>query len=169
MIDESTPDELCKSLCCENYILRRYPLFDQSCKTSLPVTLSTHNKQRLRVSDVYSSNSDDEETKNKKQPLIAIENNYVQPLIAKENNYVVVAFLGKKAVKHYVGVIISEDVEDFTVKFMQRMHSTNKFTFPNVEDISMVHKKDIVLVLSQPSINTRGQHLLADNHFQYLL
>ncbi|CAH1111593.1 unnamed protein product [Psylliodes chrysocephalus] len=148
---------------CEHYSIGRYPLLNQNCTTSLPVTVSTHNKQRLRVSDVYSSSSDDEETKNRKQPLIAKEHNYVQPLIAKENNYVLVAFLDKKAIKHYIGVIISVDVEDFTFseakRFIITKNSVNNilvrgetFYQSDIGDSKQVLKRGKILLNFRPTV-----------------
>ncbi|GBN65498.1 hypothetical protein AVEN_13265-1 [Araneus ventricosus] len=71
-----------------------------------------------------------------------------------QNDYDVIKLAGKKSVRFYVGVIISQDAfDEYTVKFMRKC-GKDKFTFPENDDIAEVDSSNIVNV-SQPSLNKR--------------
>ncbi|KAK4873916.1 hypothetical protein RN001_013276 [Aquatica leii] len=76
------------------------------------------------------------------------------------DDWVLVKFPGKKSVKHYVGQIISISEDCITVKFARKSSFLKKksvFSFPSVEDCSIVFDFDIVSVLPVPSIGQRGE------------
>ena len=50
---------------------------------------------------------------------------------------------------YYIGKIISLQDADFVVKFL-RKKANNSFQFPDVDDISVIAKKDIAAVLPTP-------------------
>ncbi|GBM24419.1 hypothetical protein AVEN_192729-1, partial [Araneus ventricosus] len=86
-----------------------------------------------------------------------------------QNDYVVIKLAGKKSVRFYVGVIISQDAfDEYTVKFMRKC-GKDKFTFPENDDIAEVDSSNIVNVLSQPSLNKREQYVFNENLEHYNL
>ncbi|GBM07913.1 hypothetical protein AVEN_96523-1 [Araneus ventricosus] len=86
-----------------------------------------------------------------------------------QNDYVVIKLAGKKSVRFYVGVIISQDAfDEYTVKFMRKC-GKDKFTFPENDDIAEVDSSNIVNVLSQPSLNKREHYVFNENLEHYNL
>ncbi|GBL74441.1 hypothetical protein AVEN_235391-1 [Araneus ventricosus] len=74
-----------------------------------------------------------------------------------QNDYVVIKLSGKKSVRFYVGVIISQDAfDEYTAKFMRKC-GKDKFTFPENDDIAEVGWSNIVNVLSQ--LKTKGNNM----------
>lgn len=69
-------------------------------------------------------------------------------------NFVLVKFNGSKVEIFYAGKIISFKDEEYEITFLRRQRNTNSFSFPTVEDISAIEKKDIVAVL--PLSSTHG-------------
>ena len=75
-----------------------------------------------------------------------------------KGKYVLVKFSGKKSVKQYVGLLVSND----EVKFLRKWHSkleTNEvfFVWPNVPDVSDIDKDDICRILPDPVVDRRGR------------
>ncbi|GBN52437.1 hypothetical protein AVEN_103988-1 [Araneus ventricosus] len=113
---------------------------------------------RLYSSDSFSDTKSDFDN----PPANAIKN-------IAQNDYVVIKLAGKKSVRFYVGVIISQDAfDEYTVKFMRKC-GKDKFTFPEKDDIAEVDLCDIVDVLSQPSLNKREQYVFNENLEHYNL
>lgn len=75
----------------------------------------------------------------------------------KVDDYVVVAFPTRKNKRHYVGRIVEFKDNDYIIKFL-RIRNPYIFTFPNVDDISLVSEEDIVKRLKPPRIKCRGMH-----------
>lgn len=78
-----------------------------------------------------------------------------------EGNYVVVEFKDKKSKMHYIGKILKtvnetcdddeEEEKEYEIKFMRcSKKSTEKFIFPQEDDIAVVKQSDILLVLPDP-------------------
>lgn len=64
-------------------------------------------------------------------------------------DYLLVKFPTKKIVRHYVGLVLSEDSFEYSVKFLRR-NGPSQFIFPNVDDIALVTKEDVVWKLPKP-------------------
>lgn len=107
--------------------------------------LNTIIAGRLHYSDVYSSDPED-------------ENLSATTIIPQINDYVVVKFAGKKSIKHYIGLVLSKDGNEFSLKYMRRV-TGNKFIFPTIDDISVVDQSDIVFILKQPDLNNRNYYV----------
>lgn len=75
----------------------------------------------------------------------------------KVNDYIIVKLLGKKKFHYYIALVLKESIKDLTVKFLKKS-SGNKFTFPDIEDVSIIDFKDVVMVLKQPLVNNRQQY-----------
>lgn len=118
--------------------------------------MDTSFKRRLNIKDVYSSSDESNDLE------CPVAHKIVSPQKLDElkpNDYIVVKFLGKKNVKHYVGVVLSssgEFNEEYSVKFMRK--SGTKFIFSQQEDIADVEQNDIVCILDPPIINNRNQY-----------
>ncbi|XP_069679968.1 tigger transposable element-derived protein 2-like [Periplaneta americana] len=75
-----------------------------------------------------------------------------------QGKYVLVKFCGKKTVKHYVGLLESED----EITFLRKWHSKVElsevfFVWPTVPDKSLIEKGDICKVLPDPKVDRRGR------------
>lgn len=73
--------------------------------------------------------------------------------------------------KHYIALVLSDDgCQEYTVKYMRRS-SSNKFIFPNIDDISTVEVSDVVGILDQPMLNNRGQYMFSNdlNNYENLI
>lgn len=66
-------------------------------------------------------------------------------------DFIVVKFLTKKIVVHFVGQILKiYNDREVEAKFLRKKKSENMFVFPNVEDISLVVREDVVYKLPKP-------------------
>lgn len=69
-------------------------------------------------------------------------------------DYVIVQFAMKTQVVHYVGEVVGYSGEEFEVKFMRcNKKSSNKFLFPDDDDICDVPPKDIIKRLPKPALS----------------
>lgn len=110
------------------------------------IKLEKMPKDKLSYYDVYSDSESEEEIENLRKP--------------KRSDYVVVQFIGKKSIKHYIGLIMSENnSEECTIKFMRKSSGKNKFIFPTVEDIAVVEITDVVHILKQPMLDARNHYI----------
>lgn len=50
---------------------------------------------------------------------------------------------------------------------MQKVKRVKAFTFPNIDVIFDVEKKDLVQIISQPTINKIGQYTFVEDLFVY--
>ncbi|CAK1588378.1 unnamed protein product [Parnassius mnemosyne] len=79
----------------------------------------------------------------------------------KKGDWVLVKFLSKKSVKHYVGQIININDDIPVIKYVRKTQTKQRgllFVYPNVDDIcELKHVADIVSVLPKPTITRRGQ------------
>ncbi|GBN14955.1 hypothetical protein AVEN_267167-1 [Araneus ventricosus] len=118
---------------------------------------------RKAAKHIYSSLSfSDTDSDSNNPPANAIKNIF-------QNYYVVIKLAGKKSVRFYVGVIISQDAfDEYTVKFMRKC-GKDKFTFPENDDIAEVDSSNIVNVLSQPSLNKREQYVFNENFWNIII
>lgn len=111
---------------------------------------------RFRYSEIYSDSSsnhgddDDEEdhvtdyNENLEMPVDSMK--------PAKGNYVIVKLCGKKYIRHYVAVVLSDDGSDeYTVKFLKRS-SGKSFIFPTKDDISVVDAADILHILDNPTV-----------------
>lgn len=66
-------------------------------------------------------------------------------------NYVLVQFPTKSSVIYYVGRIeeIPED-DECKINFLRKKFATNKFSNPDIPDISVVNRMDIIDILPNP-------------------
>jgi len=76
-------------------------------------------------------------------------------LIYSAEDFVIVKFVGKKSVLHYVAELIKLTDEDnsreWTVKFLRKQPSSSiKFVYPTVDQIYEVNVKDFVMKLPNP-------------------
>ncbi|GBN14813.1 hypothetical protein AVEN_115746-1 [Araneus ventricosus] len=107
---------------------------DLSCFSGIQEDVCSHfmtKKRHVLMNNRFSDTESDSDN----PPANAIKN-------IAQNDYVVIKLAGKKSVRFYVGVIISQDA---------RKCREDKFTFPEQDDIAEVDLSDIVDVLSQPS------------------
>ncbi|KAL4710116.1 hypothetical protein ACJJTC_016518 [Scirpophaga incertulas] len=80
----------------------------------------------------------------------------------KKDDWLVVQFATKKNLKHFVGTILSFQNQMPIVKYVRkvkqsRSDTVTSFTYPIVEDISVIkHKEDIVCILPKPIISRRS-------------
>lgn len=64
------------------------------------------------------------------------------------DDFVLVKFLvAKKMEIYYVGKVISLQDKDYEVKFLRRKGDSNSFLFPDVDDIAIIERKDVVALL----------------------
>lgn len=78
---------------------------------------------------------------------------------AKVGAWVLVTFSTKKSVMHYVGQILelNQENDDYLVKFVHKCKGDNSFVWPEKEDLSVVPRNDIIIVLPEPQIDRRGK------------
>lgn len=69
----------------------------------------------------------------------------------KQGDYVLTKIAGKKSTYFYVADIINNGIDEFQVKYLKRMLSTNKF-IKESEEIFAIGKENIVLSLPQPTV-----------------
>lgn len=65
-------------------------------------------------------------------------------------NFVLVKFTVTKSDIYYAGKILSlkdPTSEDFEISFLRRKGHSNNFVFPDVKDIAIINKSDIVAIL----------------------
>lgn len=117
-------------------------------------------KHKLRYSDVYSDSEDDNLPLSswKEKQNVENTNNCGNGLVINVNDFVVVKLCSKKWFKHFVGLVLEVYSDDeISVKFMQKC-GFNKFIFPEKDDISSILHNEIVLALSEPTINKNSQY-----------
>ena len=71
------------------------------------------------------------------------EENFVTGLV-KVNDYVLVRFLTKKTVRHYVGKVLELMNGEYLINFMRRKKPGYHFVYPDVKDQSLVPEKDVM-------------------------
>lgn len=86
-----------------------------------------------------------------------IDEEEIMPLLLDDvnvNDFVLVKFVTKKTILHYVGVIELqlEDKTEFSIKFLRKKENSYKFFFPDAPDVSVVDFEDIIRKLPQPQI-----------------
>ena len=78
-----------------------------------------------------------------------------EPNDIEQDDFVLVKFLGKRSVTHYVGIIVRIDGSEAETKFLRRAdlrYSTQiHFVFPDKEDIGTHPLDDIIMKLPNPS------------------
>lgn len=109
----------------------------------------------MKYSDVYSS--DDSE----------YEEARMQDAKDLVNNFVVVEYKSKRSVKNYIGMVLSEEVGGFSVKFL-RSKTDGSFYFPEEDDIALVDYCDIKQVLNSPELNRRQNYVFKGIHKKFL-
>lgn len=77
--------------------------------------------------------------------------------IASLGDFVIVEFVTVKSKQRYVGQVFDTDKNDYEVLFMKK-NTEATFVFPTIEDKSWVGRTQIVKVLSQPTVNSRGHY-----------
>lgn len=78
----------------------------------------------------------------------------------KVGKYVLVRFLMKKTMVHFVGLITEKKDEDyFLVRFIRQKPSKNVFIFPDNVDESFVHVQDMVMSLPDPTVSQENSRL----------
>lgn len=65
------------------------------------------------------------------------------------NDWIIVKFMGKQSVRRFVVLVTDRSDDDFTIKFAPRI-DTNRFKWPEVDDISVVNMKQIESKLGPP-------------------
>lgn len=76
------------------------------------------------------------------------------------NNFILVKFSVKNTTIHYIGCvqnIISDNT--YQVKYLRRRANTNKFHFPQVDDIEMCTRNDVYAILTNPIKSRRDSSL----------
>lgn len=79
------------------------------------------------------------------------------------NDFVLVKLAGKKDLKHYIVLIMSDrdSCGEYIVKYLKRCKD-NKFALPHNENSTYVlSSSDIVCKLQQPLLNNRGQYIFS--------
>ncbi|GBN99584.1 hypothetical protein AVEN_241090-1 [Araneus ventricosus] len=138
--------------------IRKNLLLNFAFMSGLEENKKVFEKERRLKEDSFSDTDSDSNN----PPANSIKNIF-------QNDYVVIKLAGKKSVRFYVGVIISQDAfDEYTVKFMRKC-GKDKFTFPENDDIAEVDSSNIVNVLSQPSLNKREQYVFNENLEHYNL
>lgn len=87
---------------------------------------------------------------------VSVDKNITQHCV-NVNDFVVVKFLGKRSIKNYIGLIISKEDHEYTVKYLRRS-TEKKFIFPVIEDTSVIEEADIVFKLKQPLLDQRNRY-----------
>ncbi|GBM61367.1 hypothetical protein AVEN_112247-1 [Araneus ventricosus] len=146
-----------------NKIIKKYQMIGQlknlASNKNYKKALET---KKMHFKRSYKDSFSDTDSDSNNPPANAIKN-------IVQNDYVVIKLAGKKSVRFYVGVIISQDAfDEYTVKFMRKC-GKDKFTFPENDDIAEVDLSNIVNVLSQPSLNKREQYVFNENLEHYNL
>ena len=98
-------------------------------------------KAHLCYSEVYSDPSDSDNSSSMKNSFDDCLKN------PKINDYIIVQLTGKKMFHYYIGLVLQHDRKEFVVKFV-RKSSGKKLIFPDIEDISLIHLKEIICVLN---------------------
>lgn len=76
----------------------------------------------------------------------------------KNEDFVLVRFQANKKNFYYIGTILRIETSEAEIKFLRSHKVIDKFIFPNVDDISIVNKRDIVLVLPKPTLAGTKRH-----------
>ncbi|CAG9773326.1 unnamed protein product [Ceutorhynchus assimilis] len=123
--------------------------------------LSEEKKQKAKkvkrqvFNDDISSNSDvSEEICNDSSDLESFTSEY-QDLSIQEQDYVIVRYMTKKTVKHYVGQVIKISGDEYNISFMKRIVA-GKFVFPDKPDEDTLVAEDILLKLPPPTISGKN-------------
>lgn len=124
--------------------------FKYNIEFSLIPDIPLEKTLRLHYEDVYSSSDSDD------IPLSAIQHKFIREKL-QEGLYVVVRLAGKKIVRHYIGLICSDDGNgEYMVKFMKKIGSKT-FTFPEKEDFSVIYEPDVQRILNCPDFNEKKE------------
>lgn len=104
-------------------------------------------------------------------PILFNDNGCLKKTNCNANDYVIVKFCTKKFTKHYIGVVQSTKLDDYPndylIKFLKKKtDDTNKFFFPDRDDVSLVDKTNIVTVLPSPTIGHRGYYIFDSDLFK---
>ena len=76
------------------------------------------------------------------------------------DDWILVKFIGKRSVKHYVAKIINVYNNEINVKFVRKSMFFMKksiFVFPDIDDCSIVSLSDIIALLPNPKVGRRGE------------
>lgn len=74
----------------------------------------------------------------------------------KVNSWVLVEYLTKKTVKHYMGKIKSLNNNEAQIKFV-RKYKSNNFSWPNIEDCDFVPISQIKRIVNAPKVGRRDE------------
>lgn len=77
----------------------------------------------------------------------------------KVGKYVLVKFLTKKSVVHFVGLVTEKSDDNVLVRFMRQKPDQNVFIFPDINDESLVNVEDIVMSLPDPTVSQESSRL----------
>lgn len=117
-------------------------------------TLPAQN-QRLRYTDVYSSESDCEQLEVSQPKAYEFK-------IINVGDFVIIKLASKKSYRHYVGKVVDKyDDGDFSVSFL-RKSAGGKFVFPNVIEENSITREEVVKVLEPPVISRDRFSFTAD-------
>lgn len=86
------------------------------------------------------------------------------------DDWVLVKFMGKKTIKHYIGQVKNIENGEVSVNFTRKSNFLNKtsiFIFPTVTDCWPVPEQDIISVLPKPQISRRGEISFAVSFAMY--
>lgn len=125
-----------------------------SCSEDVDKTVDETVDEAVDEMDDEVVNETVDETVTVKNTEEATETNVAES--AKTGDFIIVAFRGKKSLRHFAGKVLNIDGNDWNeVKFLR--HKTgNKFAFPDIEDISHIMKTEIIKVLPKPDIFIQG-------------
>lgn len=140
-------------------ILTLTPQKSATEETGSPVPLPVKRRRSKRKDDTSDSESESDE------PVVLEDNTSDEepecgsPVedansTIKTGDYVVVKFAGKKTIKHYVGLVLTQDALETQVTFFKR--NGQHYVSPDQPDISFVDSSDIVLKLPEPSFIGAG-------------
>lgn len=72
-------------------------------------------------------------------------------------DWILVAFPGKKTIKHFVGNVVNvyEEEKEVQVRFLRYDVETSKFHWPQKDDECLIELKDVKGKLSEPNFDHR--------------
>lgn len=121
----------------------------------------TNPKKKLKVSDVYSDDSSDEDSP--KEDVLPLTAKSFELDSIVEGTFLIVSFsLGKRSLKNFVAVAQSEiDSErEVNVMFFKQYGQDLSLFYPDETDISYISADQIVGTLPTPEVLSKGQRVV---------
>lgn len=102
-------------------------------------------KKKTKFDNVSSDSASGEVSTSSSEEEIEEEEDFFQTGI-NVNDYVLVRFMSKKSIKHYVGLVLQIDKQsdECLVRFLRRKGTSFHFIYPDVNDESLVQIADVI-------------------------